>query len=69
MRKFKIPNIPPTESKSIRFPIDIIQQVEENITGTNCTFSAFVIEAVRIALENLKEEQNALDLENKEDRR
>ena len=69
MRKFKIPSIPPTESKSIRFPIDVIQQVEENITGTNCTFSAFVIEAVRIALENLKEDQNALDLENKEDRR
>ena len=68
MRKFKIPSIPPTESKSIRFPIDVIQQVEENITGTNCTFSAFVIEAVRIALENLKDEQNALDLENKEDR-
>lgn len=68
MRKFKIPNIPPTESKSIRFPIDVIQQVEEIITGTNCTFSAFVIEAVRIALENLKDEQNALDLENKEDR-
>ena len=58
MRKFRIPNIPPTESKSIRFPIDVIQQVEDNISGTNCTFSAFVIEAVRVALENLREEQH-----------
>lgn len=56
MRKFKIPNIPPTESKTIRFPIDVIAQVDEAITGTNCTFSAFVVEAVRVALDNLREE-------------
>ncbi|MGI5965542.1 MAG: hypothetical protein ACOX65_01230 [Anaerotruncus rubiinfantis] len=30
--------------------------MENAIQGTNCTFSAFVIEAVRVALENLKEE-------------
>jgi hypothetical protein len=57
MRKFKIPNIPSTESKSIRFPVDVIEQVEEAIRGTNCTFSAFVIEAVRVALDNLHEEE------------
>ncbi len=51
--KFKIPATPPTTSKSIRFPNDIIQQVEEAIKGTDCTFSAFVIEATRWALENL----------------
>ena len=42
VRKFKIPNIPTTESKSIRFPVDVIAQVEEAIRGTNCTFSLFI---------------------------
>lgn len=57
MAKFKIPKIPPTTSKSIRFPNDIIQQVEAAIQGKDCTFTAFVVEAVRVALENLEEEE------------
>lgn len=57
MKKFKIPSIPPTTNKSIRFPNDLIEDVENAITGTNCTFSAFVIEAVRVALENIEEEK------------
>lgn len=56
MRKFKIPETPPTTNKSIRFPNDLIEQVEKAIKGKDCTFTAFVIEAVRVALENLKEE-------------
>lgn len=56
MRKFKIPSIPPTINKSIRFPEDVIDDVETAIQGTNCTFSAFVVEAVRVALDNLKED-------------
>lgn len=58
MRKFKIPSLPPTTNKSIRFPNDVINDVENAIQGTNCTFSAFVVEAVRVALENLNEENN-----------
>lgn len=58
MKKFKIPEIPPTTNKCIRFPNDLIEDVEESISGKNCTFSAFVIEAVRVALENLNEENN-----------
>ena len=57
MRKFKIPAVPPTTNKSIRFPNDVIEQVEEAIRGKDCTFSAFVVEAVRVALDNLKEEE------------
>ncbi len=57
MRKFKIPNIPSTTNKSIRFPNDVIEQVENAIRGKDCTFSAFVVEAVRVALENLQEEE------------
>ena len=56
MKKFKIPVIPPTTNKSIRFPNDIVDEVEKVLVGKDCTFSAFVVEAVRVALENLKEE-------------
>lgn len=58
MQKFKIPSVPPTTSKCIRFPNDIIEEVEKAIKGKQCTFTAFVVEAVRIALDNLKEENN-----------
>ena len=54
MKKFEIPNIPPTTAKVIRFPNDIIEQIERVIEGKHCTFSAFVLEAVRVALSNLK---------------
>lgn len=56
MSKFKIPKIPPTTSKSIRFPNDIIEKIEKAIQGKQCTFTAFVVEAVRVALESLEEE-------------
>ena len=56
MKKFKIPSIPPTTNKCIRFPNDIIEKVENAIKGKNCTFTAFVVEAVRVALENLEEQ-------------
>jgi len=58
MTKFKIPAIPKTTNKTIRFPNDLIENVERAIAddGTECTFSAFVIEAVKVALRNLEEE-------------
>lgn len=56
MRKFKLPAVPATTSKSIRFPNEVIEQVEEAIRGTEVSFSAFVIEATRVALDNLREE-------------
>ena len=56
MRKFKIPSPPSSTTKSIRFPNDVIGEAEEAIQGTDCTFNAFVVEAVRVALENLREE-------------
>ena len=57
MRKFKVPSVPPTTNKSIRFPNDVIDAVEAAIRGKECTFTAFVVEAVRVALENLQEEE------------
>lgn len=56
MAKFKIPIVPSTTNKSIRFPNNVIEEVEKAIEGKECTFTAFVIEAVRVALKNLEEE-------------
>lgn len=56
MKNFKIPSVPPTTNKCIRFPNDVIENVEKAISGKNCTFTAFVVEAVRVALENIEEE-------------
>lgn len=53
MGKFKIPSMPPTTNKTVRFPDDIIEKVEQAIRGKDCTFSAFVIAAVRAALDDL----------------
>lgn len=53
MSKFQIPSIPPTTNKSIRFPNDVIEAVENAITGKDCTFSAFVVAAVKAALDDL----------------
>ena len=55
MKKFKIPSIPPTTNKCIRFPNNVIEDVENAIRGKDCTFTAFVVEAVKVALENLEE--------------
>lgn len=57
MKKFKIPAIPPTTNKCIRFPNDLIEGIEKAIEGKSCTFTAFVVEAVRVALENLEEDK------------
>ncbi|MBQ5608572.1 MAG: hypothetical protein IIU86_06055 [Oscillospiraceae bacterium] len=54
MGKFKIPETPPTINKTIRFPNNIVEEVEQVIKGKDCTFSSFVIAAVRAALEDLK---------------
>ena len=56
-RKFKIPTIPSTTQKNVRFPNDIIEEVERVIRGKDSNFSAFVIAAARWALENLREQE------------
>ena len=58
MKKFKLPQPPSSTTKSIRFPNTVIAQVEEAIRGTECTFNAFVVEAVRVALENLQDDED-----------
>lgn len=60
MRKFQIPVVPATTNKSIRFSNNVIEDVENAIQGIDCTFTAFVVEAVRVALDNLKEDRDSL---------
>ena len=55
MGRFQIPSTPPTINKTIRFPSDVVEEVEKAIQGKNCSFSAFVIAAVRTALEDIQE--------------
>ena len=56
MAKFQIPENPPTVNKTVRFPSNIVEQVEQAIQGKECTFSGFVIAAVRAALEEIEDE-------------
>ena len=58
MGSFKIPSTPPTTNKTIRFPNDVVEAVEKAIQGKNCTFSAFVIAAVRAALEDIHQKDD-----------
>ena len=61
MARFKIPKPPSSTNKTIRFPNDVIEEVEQAIRGTDCNFSAFVIAATRMALEDLREQANGDD--------
>lgn len=56
MRKFHISITPSSSTKGVRFPDDVIKEVEDAIKDTDCYFSAFVVEAVRVALDNLKDD-------------
>ena len=57
-RKFKIPAVPKSSPKNIRFPNDVIEEVELAIRGTGATFSSFVVAATKWALESLKEQDS-----------
>ena len=57
MAGFEIPRTPATTNKTIRFPNDVIDDIEKAIAGKDCTFSAFVIAAARNALRELGERE------------
>ena len=56
---FQIPSVPPTTNKKIPFPKTLIAQVEELIRGKESTFSAFVVAAVRAAVEEVQNQQDS----------
>lgn len=43
-----------TENKTIRFPIQLIEDIEEAIKNKDVTFSRFVIQACEYALNNIE---------------
>ncbi|MDO5393163.1 MAG: YlcI/YnfO family protein [Mycoplasmatota bacterium] len=45
-----------TENKTIRFPLPLINRIEEEIKNKNVSFSKFVIQACEYALENMEAE-------------
>ena len=56
---FQIPSVPPTTNQNIRFPKTLSAQVEELIRGKESTFSAFVVAAVRAAVEEVQNQQDS----------
>lgn len=42
-----------TENKTIRFPVELINKIEKQLEGRNITFSSFVIQACKYALDNI----------------
>lgn len=46
-----------SENKTIRFPLELIRQIEEEITGKDVSFSSFVVQACRYALDHIDEQE------------
>ena len=46
-----------TETKTVRFPLALIERIENAITGKDVSFSGFVIQACEFALENMDEKE------------
>ncbi|MBR1816020.1 MAG: hypothetical protein IJ763_04895 [Lachnospiraceae bacterium] len=44
-----------TENKTIRFPVPLIEQIENTIKYNNVSFSSFVIQACEYALKNMSD--------------
>ncbi len=44
-----------TENKTIRFPVQLVKEIEEAIAGKDTTFSGFVIQACQYAIQNMEQ--------------
>lgn len=60
MSSFKIPIIPSTTQRSIRFPNNLIEDVENAIAGKETTFSAFIVAATQHAIDELNQNNNLI---------
>lgn len=45
-----------TENKTIRFPVELVLDIEKAIQNKDVTFSSFVLQACRYALENMNDD-------------
>lgn len=50
-----------TENKTIRFPLLLIEQIENVVRHNDITFSGFVIQACEYALDNMEQEGSCED--------
>ena len=50
-----------TENKCVRFPIPLIEEIERFIEKKDVTFSGFVLQACRYALDNVEEKEESKD--------
>lgn len=50
------PNKKESENKTIRFPLELINQINQAIEGNDVSFSNFVIQACQYALDNMKKD-------------
>lgn len=48
------PNKKETENKTIRFPLSLIEEINSAISGQDISFSGFVIQACKYALESME---------------
>lgn len=55
------PNKKESENKTIRFPLELINKIDDAIINQDVTFSSFVIQACEYALENMSTESNSGD--------
>lgn len=46
-----------TENKTIRFPVNLINEIEKAIINKETTFSGFVIQACEYALKDLEKQK------------
>ena len=47
-----------SETKTIRFPLSLVERIEKTIVGKDVSFSGFVIQACEYALENMDDTQD-----------
>lgn len=50
------PNKKESENKTIRFPLELINQINQAIEGNDVSFSNFVIQACQYALDNMEKD-------------
>lgn len=53
------PNRKETENKTIRFPLPLIENIENAIQNKDVTFSSFVIQACEYALLHMEEDDDS----------
>lgn len=52
------PNKKESENKTIRFPLPLIERINQALIGTEVSFSSFVIQACEFALDNLADSEH-----------